>query len=109
MDTTQYRSQSFWHETAPGPLEPRAPLASDDHVDVAIVGEIYRPRGRSDPQRQKARDCDGAESNQTLLSNPGLARSEMSDLASAACGSPHGSSDAQVAILRRLCRLVWST
>ena len=41
MDTTRYRSQSFWHETAPDPLEPRAPLASDDQVDVAIVGAGY--------------------------------------------------------------------
>ena len=41
MDTARYRSQSFWHETAPDPLEPRAPLASDDQVDVAIVGAGY--------------------------------------------------------------------
>ena len=41
MDTARYRSQSFWHETSPDPLEPRAPLASDDQVDVAIVGAGY--------------------------------------------------------------------
>ena len=36
-----YRSLSFWHETHPGPLEPRPPLVSDEQVDVAIVGAGY--------------------------------------------------------------------
>ena len=41
MDSAHYRSQSFWHETAPDPLEPRAQLASDGQLDVAIVGAGY--------------------------------------------------------------------
>ena len=36
-----YRSLSFWHETAPGSLDPRPPLGSDKQVDVAIVGAGY--------------------------------------------------------------------
>jgi len=35
------RSLSFWHDTAPDPLEPRAPLPGDLDVDVAIVGAGY--------------------------------------------------------------------
>jgi glycine/D-amino acid oxidase-like deaminating enzyme len=38
MDEDPYRSLSLWHDTHPGPLAPRAPLASDASVDVAIVG-----------------------------------------------------------------------
>lgn len=37
----EYRSQSFWHETVPGSLEPRPSLDRDDAVDVAIVGAGY--------------------------------------------------------------------
>jgi glycine/D-amino acid oxidase-like deaminating enzyme len=33
-----YRELSFWHETVPDDLSPRAPLAGDIQVDVAIVG-----------------------------------------------------------------------
>jgi len=38
MKDTDYRNLSFWHESAPGSLDPRPPLASDEQVDVAIVG-----------------------------------------------------------------------
>jgi glycine/D-amino acid oxidase-like deaminating enzyme len=41
MQDDDYRSVSFWHDTAPGGLEPRAPLDSDQTVDVAIVGAGY--------------------------------------------------------------------
>jgi len=41
MDAADYRSQSFWHATVPDPLEPRPPLASDEQLDVAIVGAGY--------------------------------------------------------------------
>jgi glycine/D-amino acid oxidase-like deaminating enzyme len=41
MDAAGYRTQSFWHATVPDDFEPRAPLASDDQVDVAIVGAGY--------------------------------------------------------------------
>ncbi len=41
MRDSEYRSQSFWHETVPGSLEPRPALARDDAVDVAIVGAGY--------------------------------------------------------------------
>jgi len=41
MDTAQYRAQSFWFDTLPDRLEPRPPLASDDQLDVAIVGAGY--------------------------------------------------------------------
>lgn len=41
MNAADYRSQSFWHATAPDALEARAPLASDEQVDVAIVGAGY--------------------------------------------------------------------
>ena len=33
-----YRELSFWHDTVPDDLSPRAPLAGDLQVDVAIVG-----------------------------------------------------------------------
>ena len=33
-----YRGLSFWHETAPGRLDPRPPLRGNILVDVAIVG-----------------------------------------------------------------------
>jgi glycine/D-amino acid oxidase-like deaminating enzyme len=33
-----YRSLSFWHDTEPGPLDPRPALPGDRDVDVAIVG-----------------------------------------------------------------------
>jgi glycine/D-amino acid oxidase-like deaminating enzyme len=36
-----YRSLSLWHDTVPGSLEPRPSLASDEQVDVAIVGAGY--------------------------------------------------------------------
>jgi glycine/D-amino acid oxidase-like deaminating enzyme len=38
METQDYRTLSFWHETLPDPLEPHAPLERDEQVDVAIVG-----------------------------------------------------------------------
>jgi glycine/D-amino acid oxidase-like deaminating enzyme len=41
MGPSEYRSQSFWHDTVPGSLEPRPPLTRDEHVDVAIVGAGY--------------------------------------------------------------------
>jgi glycine/D-amino acid oxidase-like deaminating enzyme len=41
MDADGYRSQSFWHATAPDRFEPRPQLSSDDQVDVAIVGAGY--------------------------------------------------------------------
>jgi len=41
MDVDAYRSQSFWHATLPETLEPRPALASDEQVDVAIVGAGY--------------------------------------------------------------------
>jgi glycine/D-amino acid oxidase-like deaminating enzyme len=41
MDAAGYRSQSFWHATVPDLLEPRPKLASNDQVDVAIVGAGY--------------------------------------------------------------------
>ena len=36
-----YRALSFWHESHPGPLEPRPGLVGQDEVDVAIVGAGY--------------------------------------------------------------------
>jgi len=41
MGDRDYRSLSFWHDSVPGSLEPRAPLAGDVDVDVAIVGAGY--------------------------------------------------------------------
>ena len=41
MTSSRYRSQSFWHDTTPDPLEPRPALTSDTSVDVAIVGAGY--------------------------------------------------------------------
>jgi glycine/D-amino acid oxidase-like deaminating enzyme len=41
MPSDAYRDLSFWHETLPGPLEPRAALVREDQVDVAIVGAGY--------------------------------------------------------------------
>jgi glycine/D-amino acid oxidase-like deaminating enzyme len=41
MTDRDYRSLSFWHDSLPGSLEPRPALASDDAVDVAIVGAGY--------------------------------------------------------------------
>jgi glycine/D-amino acid oxidase-like deaminating enzyme len=41
MKDSDYRSLSLWHETHPGPLEPRPPLVTDETVDVAIVGAGY--------------------------------------------------------------------
>ncbi len=38
---SDYRSLSLWHDTHPGPLDPRPALDRDDHVDVAIVGAGY--------------------------------------------------------------------
>jgi glycine/D-amino acid oxidase-like deaminating enzyme len=35
---TQYRELSFWHETVPDELDPRAALGGDIRVDVAIIG-----------------------------------------------------------------------
>lgn len=34
----QYRQLSFWHDTVPGPLDPRPSLAHNVDADVAIVG-----------------------------------------------------------------------
>ena len=39
--TTDYRSLSLWHDTYPGPLDPRPPLTGDTQVDIAIVGGGY--------------------------------------------------------------------
>ena len=41
MDTGDYRTLSFWHESHPGSLAPRPSLASDVQLDVAIVGAGY--------------------------------------------------------------------
>ena len=41
MAVSAYRSLSLWHDTVPGPLEPRPALTSDEQVDVAIVGAGY--------------------------------------------------------------------
>ena len=41
MRDADYRALSFWHDTLPGSLEPRAPLDADETVDVAIVGAGY--------------------------------------------------------------------
>jgi len=38
VTSSRYRSQSFWLDTTPDPLEPRPALASEVEVDVAIVG-----------------------------------------------------------------------
>lgn len=35
---TDYRSLSYWHDTVPDDLAPRAPLPGDIDVDVAIIG-----------------------------------------------------------------------
>jgi glycine/D-amino acid oxidase-like deaminating enzyme len=37
----EYRRLSFWHETAPGTLEPGEPLPGDLDADVAIAGAGY--------------------------------------------------------------------
>jgi len=36
-----YRDVSFWFDTLPEPIEPRAPLEGDAELDVAIVGAGY--------------------------------------------------------------------
>jgi glycine/D-amino acid oxidase-like deaminating enzyme len=41
METQDYRTLSFWHDSLPEPIVPRAPLAQDEQVDVAIVGAGY--------------------------------------------------------------------
>ena len=41
MTSNDYRSLSFWNDSAPEPLEPRTSLAVDEQVDVAIVGAGY--------------------------------------------------------------------
>jgi glycine/D-amino acid oxidase-like deaminating enzyme len=41
MSDRDYRALSFWHDSVPGPLEPRPPLVGDVAVDVAIVGAGY--------------------------------------------------------------------
>jgi len=38
---SDYRAQSFWHESVPGSLAPRPSLAGEQTVDVAIVGAGY--------------------------------------------------------------------
>ncbi len=38
MTSARFRSQSFWLDTIPDPLEPRPALTSEREVDVAIVG-----------------------------------------------------------------------
>ena len=37
-DDARYRGVSFWHDTVPDDLTPRAPLAGDEDADVAIIG-----------------------------------------------------------------------
>ena len=37
-DAGRYRQLSFWHDSLPGPLEPRPSLTHDLDADVAIVG-----------------------------------------------------------------------
>jgi glycine/D-amino acid oxidase-like deaminating enzyme len=37
-DASNYRRLSFWHDSVPGPLEPRPALTEDLEVDVAIAG-----------------------------------------------------------------------
>ena len=39
--TAGYRSLSFWHDTVPGPLDPRPALPGDRDADVAIIGAGY--------------------------------------------------------------------
>jgi glycine/D-amino acid oxidase-like deaminating enzyme len=39
--TRDYRRLSFWHDSVPDSLQPRAPLPGDRDVDVAIVGAGY--------------------------------------------------------------------
>ncbi|MBC8364702.1 MAG: FAD-dependent oxidoreductase [Actinobacteria bacterium] len=39
--TDGYRSLSLWHDTVPGPLEPRSALPGDRDTDVAIIGAGY--------------------------------------------------------------------
>ncbi|HEY5657082.1 MAG TPA: FAD-binding oxidoreductase [Myxococcota bacterium] len=41
MATQDYRTLSFWHDSLPEPIEPRAPLEREEQVDVAIVGAGY--------------------------------------------------------------------
>jgi len=41
MEKQDYRTLSFWHDSLPEPIEPRAPLARDEQVDVVIVGAGY--------------------------------------------------------------------
>jgi len=41
VEHRDYRSLSFWHDTAGEALEPRAPLSGEAAVDVAIVGAGY--------------------------------------------------------------------
>jgi glycine/D-amino acid oxidase-like deaminating enzyme len=41
MTTADYATESFWLETVPGDLAPRASLERDEQVDVAIVGAGY--------------------------------------------------------------------
>ena len=38
QDDARYRGVSFWHDTVPDDLTPRAPLAGDEDADVAIIG-----------------------------------------------------------------------
>lgn len=40
-DTESYRKLSFWLDTVPGTLTPRAPLPGDREADVAIIGAGY--------------------------------------------------------------------
>lgn len=41
MQASDYRSLSLWHDSLPDALDPRPGLASDEQVDVAIVGAGY--------------------------------------------------------------------
>lgn len=41
MESHEYRTLSFWHDSLPDPIVPRAPLDRDEQVDVAIVGAGY--------------------------------------------------------------------
>jgi glycine/D-amino acid oxidase-like deaminating enzyme len=64
METSQnkvqtfYRSQSFWLDSVPGSLAPRASLESDDQADVVIVGAGYSGLWTAWYLKQHAPDLD---------------------------------------------------
>ncbi len=41
QEQTNYRNLSFWHDSLPDPLSPRASLENDIDVDIVIVGAGY--------------------------------------------------------------------